>query len=103
MPQPDSVIHAIYRAIDGLNEQLAPGDRIPKAPETELFGGGGKLDSLALVTLIVSVEETVAREMGRSITIASERAMSQKNSPFRTVQSLSEFVAQLLEDDGRDG
>jgi acyl carrier protein len=101
MSQSDAVIQTIYRAIDAVNEDLPPADRIEKSPGAELFGGKGKLDSLALVTLIVSIEDAVARDLGRSITIASERAMSQKQSPFRTVQSLSEFVTGLLEDEAR--
>jgi D-alanine--poly(phosphoribitol) ligase subunit 2 len=102
MTPSDAVIRAIYQAIGRLNDDLPATHRIVKAPETELFGGKGELDSLGLVTLIISVEEAVSREMGRSISIASEKAMSQRNSPFRTVQALADFVNQLLENGTSD-
>ena len=64
--------------------------------ESGLFGSEGRLDSLALVTVVLDVEECVNRKTGRSITIADERAMSQKRSPFRTVRTLADYVEVLL-------
>ena len=98
MTDSDLVLDAIYRAIDGLNRERDPGSRLRKSPDTELFGRDGQLDSLGLVTLIVAVEEDVATETGLAITIASERAMSQSRSPFRTVGSLRDFVTVLVEE-----
>ncbi len=51
-------------------------------PDTQLFGRGSKLDSLGLVNLIVLVEEKTADTFGKSVTIADERAMSQKEQPL---------------------
>jgi len=65
---------------------------------TKLYGVDGTLDSLSLVTLIVDIEQKIAEEYGLSITIADDRAMSQKNSPFTTVKSLNDYVSMLIED-----
>jgi len=61
-----------------------------------------QLDSLGLVNMIVLVEEKTQDKFGKSVTIADERAMSQKNSPFRTVRSLSEYLFTLLSKEGND-
>lgn len=91
------VTQVVFSAIDDLNQQLPGGDALKKAPETALFGRGSPLDSLGLVNLIVGVEQGVAEELGAEVSLADERAMSQTSSPFRTVGSLVDYVAQCVE------
>lgn len=64
--------------------------------ETILVGQDAILDSLGIVTLIVDVEQQLETEHEISITLANDRAMSQRNSPFRTVGTLSEYVCELV-------
>lgn len=64
--------------------------------DTSLFGDKGFLDSLALVTLIVGLEQGIQHQFDKTITIASEKAMSRKQSPFLTVGSLVQFIKELL-------
>lgn len=61
-----------------------------------LLGRGGILDSIGLVTVIVSIEQRIEDEFGRHVTLADERAFSQRSSPFRTVGSLADYAAGLL-------
>ncbi len=96
MNDKDKIIQTIYSAIDDLNQQLTEDLHLEKNPETTLFGQGGKLDSLGLVNLIVASEQKVEENFGLPVSIADERAMSQKNSPFRTVESLADYIAALL-------
>ena len=63
---------------------------------TPIFGEGSSLDSLGLVTLLVSIEQKIEDEMGVNITIADEKAMSLKNSPFRTIGTLKQFLLDRL-------
>ena len=72
-----------------------------KSLTTVLYGEKGKLDSLGLVNLIVAVEQKIQDEFGLTITLATERAMSQENSPFRSVQSLLNYTTLLLEENVR--
>lgn len=65
---------------------------------THLIGRGSVLDSLGLVTLIVDLEQRLEEEYGVSVVLANDRAISQKNSPFRTVQSLTEYICLLIEE-----
>ena len=76
--------------------------QIEKQTDVMLFGDGGVLDSLGLVNLITLIEEHVEDEYDLTITLADEKAMSRKTSPFRTVGSLIEYVSELLEEN-QDG
>ncbi len=92
------VLRVIFKVIDEIN-QLLPEDRqMEKSIDTDLFGRSGNLDSMGLVTLIVTTEQKIEEELGVSITIADERAMSQKNSPFKTIGTLAEYTLLLLEE-----
>jgi acyl carrier protein len=72
--------------------------------ETILLGGSGILDSLGLVSLIISVEQGIEDALGISISLADEKAMSQSRSPYRTVGSLAEYATRLImEEKMRDG
>jgi acyl carrier protein len=65
---------------------------------TPLFGPHSIVDSLTLVSLIVDVEQRLNEEMGVSVIIADERAMSQERSPFRTIGSLSDYIQRLVDE-----
>lgn len=64
--------------------------------DSQLYGEGGALDSMALVNLIADVEEAVSEKYGASIALADEKAMSAKNSPYRNVASLAEAVIERM-------
>jgi acyl carrier protein len=70
---------------------------------TPLIGRGTVIDSLGLVQLIVDVEQRVQDDLGLTITVADDRAMSQRNSPFRTVGALSDYVQVLVEEQRTNG
>jgi len=73
--------------IDGLTETKA---------DSLLYGEGGPLDSMALVNLIADVEDAVAEKYNATITLADERALSAKRSPFRSVADLSEAIMERM-------
>ena len=95
-------LELIYEAIDEVNEQLPPGSGLTKSPETVLFGKAAQLDSLGLVNLIVATEQRLNETLGVALTLASEKAFSMKNCPFRTVGSLAEYVTALLKETPHD-
>lgn len=97
MIQKDRVAQAIFRAIDEINQQMPSTQRLDKSIETALAGRSGSLDSLMLVNLIVATEESIEEEFGFMINIADQQAMSQENSPFQTVGTLSDYISSILE------
>lgn len=64
--------------------------------ETTLYGQGSDVDSLGLVQLLIDVEERVHSLYGIDVSSTDEKAMSQRNSPFRTVQSLANYLTDLV-------
>lgn len=90
--------HTIFDAIDELNALMPKSKQLKKSLNTVLFGKSGKLDSLGLVNLIVNVERRINDEFGVAISIADERAMSQKSSPFKSVETLADYISLLLEE-----
>lgn len=65
--------------------------------ETRLFGKGGLLDSIGIVSLVVAVEQAVEDRFGEAVALADEKALSQSQSPYRTIGSLAEYTAGLME------
>jgi acyl carrier protein len=98
MTDPESIVAAIYRAVDWINGELPPDRRLIKAPETRLLGSETALDSMHFVSLIVTIEREVDDAFGVALTLADERALSMKVSPFRSIQSLADYVGILLKD-----
>jgi acyl carrier protein len=64
--------------------------------ETRLVGMKAEIDSLGLVTIIIDLESRFLDD-GYEISLTSEKAMSQKNSPFRSVDTLTQFIFEQIE------
>ena len=90
----EEIIEIIFNSIDEINEQNET--HLVKNEKTKLFGRDSDLDSLGLVNLIVSVEENINERLNVSISIVDEKAMSQKKSPFKSVETLTDYLIQLL-------
>lgn len=56
----------------------------------------GVLDSLGVVFLLTELEERISDSLDIEIVLADERAMSQKTSPFRRVNTLIKYVDLLI-------
>ena len=90
--------NVIYNAVQELNEQLSQQQQLAQSTETVLFGKDGKLDSLGLVNILVIIEQNIEDDFDVSITMADEKAMSQKYSPFRTIGTLTNYINMFLID-----
>ena len=92
----NTIIEIIYNSIDEFNEQLKNDMKLEKSTETKLIGSNSKLDSLGIVSFLVTIEQNIEDEFDVIFTIADERAMSQKRSPFRTIGTLADYIDMLL-------
>lgn len=88
----------IIEALKEINEELENEVLENPTHETNLYGVNGALDSLALVSLITDLEEKISDEFDKDIILADEKAMSQRTSPFRNVESLTSYIQKLLEE-----
>jgi D-alanine--poly(phosphoribitol) ligase subunit 2 len=96
----DEITDLILRVAQSQQASLPRPIETEKRADAGLYGPGGTLDSLALVRLIVAIEMAVEDRFGTPVTLANERAMSQKRSPFLTVGSLAAYIEELLTDAG---
>ena len=64
--------------------------------DTPLFGE--ILDSMGIVFLVTDLESVISEELNVYISLADERAMSQRTSPYRTVKTLAKYVQALVEE-----
>tara|TARA_B100001971_G_C18137956_1_gene508708 strand:+ start:404 stop:706 length:303 start_codon:yes stop_codon:yes gene_type:complete len=92
----NKILTAIYDAVDQIND-IDEDYLLDKSTETVLFGKKGSLDSLGLINLVVAIEQNIGDTFDTSIVLANEEAMSKKNSPFRTIGTLADYIGELLE------
>ena len=64
--------------------------------EAVLIGENSVMDSFDFVSFVSILEEKVADELGKSISIVSEKAFSKKYSPFKTVDRINDYFMELL-------
>ena len=95
-PSSEQIESIISDAIIELNEELDYDHLRAPSASTPIFDGEDSLDSLSLVSLIVDIEARVEDNFSTEVVLASEKAMSMKNSPYRSVASLTEFVLQEM-------
>lgn len=88
----------IYPALEEATQFVSSPELLKKDPNTTLYGANSAFDSLAFVNFIVLVEERLMDLKNVQITLVDEKAMSLKHSPFRTVQTLAEYIENKIND-----
>jgi acyl carrier protein len=68
------------------------GDASAVTEETVIVGPDAVIDSIGVVSLIVDIEQRLEMDHQVSVTLANDRAMSQRNSPFRTAAVLADHI-----------
>jgi hypothetical protein len=95
-PTREHIVDLVYRTVDEVNEELEGDVKLDKDPASVLYGRGARIASMALVSFIVAVEDNLRAQLGLSVTLANEKAMSMERSPFKTLGSLIDYVVELV-------
>ena len=90
----EEILAIVLHAIRTTNASRPPSSQVPVSPDAALFGIGGALDSLGLLTLLLDIEDDMQRA-GHLVRLSDDRAMSQTRSPFRSVPSLVEYIGRI--------
>ena len=93
----NEITNTLYEAIQELNDTL--GYNLLKSEDTVLFGKGSSLDSMGLVSLIVTAERLIEEQSGITLTLANEKAFSRSSSPFKTIATLADYIDELLKEE----
>ena len=64
--------------------------------ETILLGENAVMDSFDFVSFVSTLEEKISDEFNKSITVVSEKAFSKKYSPFKTIDRITDYIIELL-------
>lgn len=86
----------ILGALNDVNEEQPEDERIEVGPNTPLFGPNAQIDSLALVSVIVDVETALNVDYDLPISLTDDRAMTREISPFDDVQTLKDYIVELV-------
>jgi acyl carrier protein len=97
----DVLTDILYPAVEEARDLLGS-DKLQPSPDSPLFGDGG-LDSMGLVRFIVLVEERLQDTTDVALTLASDKAMSRRSSPFATLGTLAEYIRECLAEEGYGG
>jgi len=91
------IVESIRSNIDINNDQETILKENPE--DFEIIGSHDNIDSLDLVSILVDVEAQVHDKYGKIIMLSSDKAMSQNNSPFRNVKTLTLFLIEEFENE----
>lgn len=92
----DQLLALIAGVVDEVNEGMA--EKIPtdNLPAVALYGKEGVFNSMHLVNFLSLVEEAIEDEFDAAISLTSEKAISQRVSPFSSVSRLIKFIEEEL-------
>ncbi|MEG3618602.1 hypothetical protein V5T82_09065 [Magnetovibrio sp. PR-2] len=92
----DKVAGIVFEALE---HSWAEYDHHEKASmDSAIFGKDSLLDSTALVSMVLDIEEHVEEVTGVTVSLLDEKAVSQEKSPFRNVSAMIEFVMSSIEE-----
>ena len=78
-------------------DETESAETLRASADQPLVGEHAVVTSLGLVSLIADIEETLAADHNLNLTLVSEKALSRKKSPFRSVDALADYVLELAE------
>jgi D-alanine--poly(phosphoribitol) ligase subunit 2 len=92
----EDILRAIRGEIERHNQGVPPDRRLGLDSESPLYDRTSPLDSLGLVAIVIGVEEVLAARHGVTISLASEHALSRRNSPFRSANALADYACERV-------
>ncbi|PHM45235.1 hypothetical protein [Xenorhabdus miraniensis] len=94
----DKIRHFIIQSVIELNATLPEPLPIENGDECFIYRHDSHLDSISLVMLIADLESKLEDDFNISLTLANEKSMSARNSPFSSVGRLTDYISDLIEE-----
>lgn len=93
----EELIALILQTVQEMNPDIEPSNGAWNS-DTPLFGPDGILDSMGLVSTVIAIEQAIEDQYDiAGVALADDKALSQKNSPFRTVNTLADYALQEIQ------
>ena len=90
------ITEIVYSAIDELNRELGKGQQLEKSLSAVLSGEGGCLDSIAIVSLQMILEEKISDSFGADVFLDFEQFIDSAGDEPRTVESLVNHLVAIV-------
>lgn len=94
----DEILQIILNSVTDISHTLEEPISMEQGEDCPLFGDSSMLDSITLVTLIVKIEQEIEDRFVVPIILASEKAMSRRNSPFLNIGTLTNYTLELVKE-----
>lgn len=91
------ILGVVLQAMRTTNLSRTAESQLSVARDAAIFGEASPLDSLGLLTLLLDIEEDL-QAVGTLVRLSDDRAMSQTRSPFRSVESLVDYIGRIARD-----
>ncbi len=88
----EDIIKIIIETIKDFNDGLDEKNKLTLELDKAIYGADSSLDSLGLVSFIIGIEQNIEDEFNQSISLADEKAMSQKSNPYENINSLADYI-----------
>ena len=88
----DMMVELLQEVVDDQHED----EPLQATPALPLVGGEAVITSLGLVSFIADVELSLDEEYDLEVVLVSEKALSRQRSPFRTVDTLADYIVELV-------
>ena len=93
----DTIEDVVCFVLKEIGEEYSNDELISSTKSTLLFGKN--LDSMGVILVVTEIEERIYDLFGVHISLADERAMSERTSPFRSVKTLVKYVETLVNEE----
>lgn len=94
-----SVLNIIEETLTSFIEDESIEGNIDINENTRLFGSDALFSSIQLVFFITELEENLEDELDISLTLADEKAMSRRTSPFSSIKYLTAYIEEIINED----
>ena len=91
----EQALSATRDAVAEVNLSRSNDKHLSDDPDAVLYGDGSALDSIGLVNVVMALEAHVGDLTGQDVVLASEAAMSRRNSPYRSLRALAEYTVEM--------
>jgi acyl carrier protein len=90
----EKISEVFYACIDSVNRLQPSNAQLVKEPDSVLVGDGGVLDSLALITLLVELEDALRTKLAVECPLIEDDLLADAQGPYRSIANLTEWIAE---------
>ena len=93
--QKQELIEFMTELLQEVIEEQSENQDLKASSLVPLVGAEAVITSMGLVSLIADVESAVTDKYDVEINLVNEQALSRKQSPFRTIDTLADYILEL--------